>query len=38
MHIRAAVVSEKAGPFVIEALDLDEPRHDEVLVRIVAAG
>ena len=38
MHIRAAVISEKAGPFVIEAFDIDEPRHDEILVRIVAAA
>src|SRR5213592_151753 len=36
--ILAAVVPEKAHPFVLEELDLDEPREDEVLVRIVATG
>ena len=38
MKIKAAVVHEKAGPFVIEEIDLDEPRADEVLIRIVASG
>jgi len=38
MRIKAAVVYEKGGPFVMEELDLDEPREDEVLVRIVASG
>lgn len=38
MKIKAAVVWEKAGPFVLENLDLDEPRDDEVLVRVVGAG
>ena len=38
MKIKAAVVREKGGPFVMENLDLDEPRADEVLVRIVASG
>src|SRR3989442_8351337 len=33
--ILAAVVPEKAHPFVLEELDLDEPREDEVLVRVV---
>lgn len=36
--IRAAVVRTKSAPFAIETLDLDEPRDDEVLVRIVGAG
>src|SRR5256886_8000957 len=36
--ILAAVVPEKAHPFVLEELDLDEPREDEVLVRVVATG
>ena len=38
MRIRAAVVRERAGPFLIEDLELDEPRADEVLVRIVGSG
>jgi aryl-alcohol dehydrogenase len=38
MKIRAAVVREKSGPFLIEELDLDEPREDEVLVRMAACG
>ena len=38
MKIVAAVVREPSGPFVVESLDLDEPREDEVLVRIVGVG
>jgi aryl-alcohol dehydrogenase len=38
MRIRAAVVRERAGPFLIEDVELDEPRDDEVLVRIVGSG
>ncbi len=38
MKIKAAVVREKAGPFIIEEIDLDEPRSDELLVRIVGCG
>jgi D-arabinose 1-dehydrogenase-like Zn-dependent alcohol dehydrogenase len=38
LRIRAAVVERKSGPFVFRELDLDEPRVDEVLVRIVATG
>lgn len=38
MKIKAAVVREKAGPFRIEEIELDEPRDDEVLVRIVGCG
>lgn len=36
--INAAVVRTKGGPFKIEALTLEPPRRDEVLVRIVATG
>ena len=36
--VSAAVVREKGGPFIIEKLRLEEPRDDEVLVRIVATG
>jgi aryl-alcohol dehydrogenase len=38
MHIKAAVVSEKSGPFVIDTVELCEPRADELIVRIVASG
>lgn len=38
MKIKAAVVREKSGPFLLEEIELDEPRDDEVLVRIVASG
>jgi aryl-alcohol dehydrogenase len=38
MQITAAVVSQKSGPFVLETLDLCEPRADEVVVRVVASG
>jgi aryl-alcohol dehydrogenase len=38
MKVQAAVVRKKSGPFVLEEVDLDEPREDEVLVRIVASG
>src|SRR5579863_5880028 len=38
MQIKAAVVREKSGPFVIDALELCEPRADELVVRVVASG
>ena len=38
MRIKAAVVREKSGPFIIEEVELEEPRNDEVLVRIVGSG
>lgn len=38
MRIRAAVVERKSGPFVFRELELDDPRPDEILVRIVATG
>lgn len=38
MKIKAAVVREKSGPFLIEEIELDDPRENEVLVRIVASG
>jgi aryl-alcohol dehydrogenase len=37
-EIKAAVVRKKGGPFQIETLTVDEPRSDEVLIRIVATG
>ncbi len=38
MKIKAAVVREAKGPFVIDELELEEPRANEVLVRIVSTG
>jgi aryl-alcohol dehydrogenase len=38
MQITAAVVPERSAPFVIDKLELCDPRPDEVLVRIVACG
>lgn len=38
MKISAAVVREKSGPMRIEALEIDEPRAGEVLVRVTACG
>jgi aryl-alcohol dehydrogenase len=37
-QIKAATIRQKGGPFQIENLRLDEPRPDEVLVRVVATG
>lgn len=37
-EITAAVVRKKGGPFQVETLILEEPRPDEVLIRIVATG
>lgn len=36
--IQAAVLRSKGGPLRIETLEMEGPRDDEVLVRIVAAG
>lgn len=38
MKTIAAVVHEAGGPFLLEEVSLDEPRADEVLVRMVATG
>jgi aryl-alcohol dehydrogenase len=38
MRIMAAVVEEKEGPFELQEIELGEPRADEVLVRVAAAG
>jgi aryl-alcohol dehydrogenase len=38
MQIQAAVVHQRSGPFVIETVELCEPRADEVIVRVVASG
>jgi len=38
MKTRAAVVEGQGQPFTITEVELDEPREDEVLVRMVATG
>ncbi len=38
MKIKAAVLYESNSPFVIEEIDLDEPKSGEVLVKVKAAG
>jgi aryl-alcohol dehydrogenase len=38
MEIKAAVVRQGKGPFLIENMSLNEPADDQILVRIVAAG
>lgn len=38
MQITAAVVPAAGAPFALETLELDEPRPDEILVRVAAAG
>lgn len=38
MKIEAAVVYEKGQPFVIEELELDDPKAGEILVKVAACG
>lgn len=38
MEIEAAVVSEAGGSFDLQTVELEKPRADEVLVRVVGAG
>jgi aryl-alcohol dehydrogenase len=38
MRVTAAVLRERGQPFGIQELELEEPRGDEVLVRVVGAG
>src|ERR671939_981450 len=38
MRVTAAVLREPGQPFVVEELELEEPRDDEVLVRVVGTG
>ena len=38
MQAKAAVIYEKGGSFIIEDIELDDPRDDEVLVKIEASG
>lgn len=38
MKATAAVMHEKGGSFSMEEIDLDDPRDDEVLIRMVSSG
>jgi len=38
MQVTAAVVRSQGAPFTVEQVELDEPRHNEVRVRLVATG
>jgi aryl-alcohol dehydrogenase len=38
MKVMAAVVETKDGPFVFRDVEVDAPRSDEIVVRIVATG
>ncbi len=38
MEIKAAVVRRNSGEFMIENLELDDPREDEILVKVVGVG
>jgi aryl-alcohol dehydrogenase len=38
METKAAVVYERSGKFTIDNLEISEPKDDEILVRIAAAG
>lgn len=38
MQITAAVLRKPSGPFVVETVEIEEPRAGEVLVRVVATG
>jgi aryl-alcohol dehydrogenase len=38
MKITAAVTEEKGGPFLLQELELEDPRPHEILVRMVATG
>jgi len=38
MQIKAAVVRERSGPFLIDTVELCDPRPEELTVRVVATG
>src|SRR5437870_11443253 len=38
MQVTGAVATAKSEPFAIQALELEDPRPDEVLVRVEAVG
>ena len=37
-RIKAAVLRKRGGPLKIESLEMEGPKDDEVLVRLVASG
>ncbi len=38
MQIKAAVARQAGGPLTIETIDIEDPREDEILVKVVATG
>ncbi len=38
VRVKAAIVKQKSGPFVVEEIRLDDPRDDEILVHVHATG
>jgi aryl-alcohol dehydrogenase len=38
MKVRAAIIKEKGGPFIIEDVELGEPRVGELLVKVAGCG
>ena len=38
MQIKAAVARVQGAPLSIEALDIEDPRDNEILVKVVATG
>jgi len=38
MKILGAIAREQSKPFELEEVELDEPRSDEVLIRMVGSG
>ncbi len=38
MHAQAAIVETQGGSFVLDAIEIEEPRDGEILVKIAAAG
>jgi aryl-alcohol dehydrogenase len=38
LNVKAAAIRGKGAAFVLEDLELDDPRPDEILVRMVATG
>src|SRR5262245_5128285 len=38
MQIKAAIAAAKSEPFLIDVLELEDPREDEVLIRVVGVG
>lgn len=38
INCRAAILWEKGGPFVVEEIQVQPPRTDEVRVKMIASG